>query len=377
MTDSNRPRHSFDDYSDDDRPLDLGSEPASRGESQGGRHHLGDEPEPDAPRGAYGEPGSEFDDSPEDAERRHHEAGRRRIGGAAAGAVAGAGAAGAGAAGARAGAAGNQASPGGRGADAPAEADGAAGEPAGAAAGGAGAAAGEPGGAVGAEARSGQGLPLRGLAMVLIAVAIGLIGWGAISFVNGRGDDDAGESGVHAEQQEAGDPSDMSPAEQARLAKEKEAAERAKKGEEADKEAAKAAEEKAKAEQQKKADAEKAGANAAPGEVDRGATHVTVLNNSPIEGLAGRTAGELRDEKWDAKSVGNLPDSAYVFQESVVLYPKDDAQAKAAAEQIAQEYNIEARERNAEIDKSLAGAKMLEGPGAGAVVVVTVNDMPR
>ncbi|HJD50094.1 MAG TPA: LytR C-terminal domain-containing protein, partial [Candidatus Corynebacterium intestinavium] len=110
---------------------------------------------------------------------------------------------------------------------------------------------------------------------------------------------------------------------------------------------------------------------------DREATHVTVLNNSPIEGLAGRTADGLRGEKWDAKSIGNLPDSAYVFRESVVLYPAGDAKAKAAAEQIAKEHGLQTRERNREIDDSLRDVQLLDGPPPGAVIVVTVDDMPR
>src|SRR5699024_11627479 len=194
-----------------------------------------------------------------------------------------------------------------------------------------GAAAGEPGGQVGAEARSGQGLPLRGLGMVLIAVAIALIAWGADSFVNGG---DSKDGNVQAGQGDE-DTSNLSPAEQARLAKEKENAERQAARDKAANDA--------KAEEAKKAEAEKKAAEEAENaenaetaenqgvlsDKDREATHVTVLNNSPIEGLAGRTADGLRGEKWDAKSIGNLPDSAYVFRESVVLYPAGDAKARA------------------------------------------------
>lgn len=390
VTDSNRPRHSLDENFDDDRPLNL--EPqhgahedpvdaefedaeysgydadgyddgyeGSYGEHEDyaagyAGHHDGD----------YGEHGDydeyaeyeDYDDESAAAAQRHNEAGRRRIGGAAVAGAAGAGAAGA----AGAGSAGAT----GAGADSGVGA----GETG---AGAAGAAAGEPGGQVGAEARSGQGLPLRGLAMVLIAVAIALIAWGAVSFVNGN---DSEDGNVQAGQ-EGEDTSNLSPAEHARLAKEKENAER------------RAAREKAasdaKAEEEKKAEAERKAAEDAenaenPGELSdkyREATHVTVLNNSPIEGLAGRTADGLRGEKWDAKSIGNLPDSAYVFRESVVLYPAGDAKAKAAAEQIAKEHGLETRERNREIDDSLRDVQLLDGPPPGAVIVVTVDDMHR
>ncbi|WP_262368709.1 LytR C-terminal domain-containing protein [Corynebacterium urealyticum] len=387
MTDSNRPRHSLDENFDDDRPLNL--EP-QHGAHQGpvdaefedaeysdydadgydadgyesyddgyGEHedyaagyagyHDGDYAEYDDEyaeyEDEYGDSEYEdYDDESAAAAQRHHEAGRRRIGGAAVAGAAGAGAAGAAGAGS-AGATG---------------------------AGEAGAAAGEPGGQVGAEARSGQGLPLRGLAMVLIAVAIALIAWGAVSFVNGDSKDGTVQAGQGDE-----DTSNLSPAEQARLAKEKENAERQAARDKAANDAK--AEEAKKAEAEKKAaeEAENAENQGALSDKDREATHVTVLNNSPIEGLAGRTADGLRGEKWDAKTIGNLPDSAYVFRESVVLYPAGDAKAKAAAEQIAKEHGLEARERNREIDDSLRDVQLLDGPAPGAVIVVTVNDMPR
>lgn len=374
VTDSNRPRHSLDDNFDDDRPLNL--EP-QHGAHQGpvdaefedaeysdydadgydadgyesyddGYAEYEDYGDDYAEYDEYGDEYAEYEDDEDEsaaAAQRHHEAGRRRIGGAAV-----AGAAGVGAAGAGAGSAG-------------ATADGA----------GAGAAAGEPGGQVGAEARSGQGLPLRGLAMVLIAVAIALIAWGAVSFVNGG---DSEDGNVQAGQ-EGEDTSNLSPAEQARLAKEKENAERQAARDKAANDAKAEAEKKAEAERKAAEEAENAENRGELSDKDREATHVTVLNNSPIEGLAGRTADGLRGEKWDAKSIGNLPDSAYVFRESVVLYPAGDAKAKAAAEQIAKEHGLEARERNREIDDSLRDVQLLDGPPPGAVIVVTVNDMPR
>lgn len=384
VTDSNRPRHSLDENFDDDRPLNLESQHGAHedpvdaefedaeysdydadGYDDGyegsyddgyaehedyaagyAGHHDGDYAEYDDEYAEY----EDYDDeSAAAATQRHHEAGRRRIGGAAVAGAAGAGAAGAAGAGS-AGATG-----------------------AGAGEAGSGAAAGEPGGQVGAEARSGQGLPLRGLAMVLIAVAIALIAWGAVSFVNGN---DSEDGNVQAGQ-EGEDTSNLSPAEQARLAKEKENAERQAAREKAAGDAKAEAEKKAEAERKAAEEAENAENRGELSDKDREATHVTVLNNSPIEGLAGRTADGLRGEKWDAKSIGNLPDSAYVFRESVVLYPAGDAKAKAAAEQIAKEHGLETRERNREIDDSLRDVQLLDGPPPGAVIVVTVNDMPR
>lgn len=383
VTDSNRPRHSLDDNFDDDRPLNLEPQHGAHEDPvdaefedaeysdydadgydgyesyDDGYAEYEDYDGDDGEYGAYAEYDDEYgdeygeyedyDDDSAAAAQRHHEAGRRRIGGAAVAGAAGAGAAGAAGAGSAGAAASGT---------------------------GAGAAAGEPGGQVGAEARSGQGLPLRGLAMVLIAVAIALIAWGAVSFVNGGDSEDgAVQAGQGGE-----DTSNLSPAEQARLAKEQENAERQAARDKAANDA--------KAEEAKKAEAEKRAAEEAENaenaenqgvlsDKDREATHVTVLNNSPIEGLAGRTADGLRGEKWDAKTIGNLPDSAYVFRESVVLYPAGDAKAKAAAEQIAKDHGLETRERNREIDDSLRDVQLLDGPAPGAVIVVTVNDMSR
>ena len=110
-------------------------------------------------------------------------------------------------------------------------------------------------------------------------------------------------------------------------------------------------------------------------EVDRGRTVVTVLNNSPVQGLASDTAAKLKQDRWSRTGYGNLPDEAGAFPESVVLYPGGNAEAKAAAEAIAADLHITARQRDAGIDRQLAGAAMLDGPGPSNVVVVTTRDL--
>nr|WP_228073481.1 LytR C-terminal domain-containing protein [Corynebacterium sp. ED61] len=112
-------------------------------------------------------------------------------------------------------------------------------------------------------------------------------------------------------------------------------------------------------------------------QVNKADQQVTVLNNSPIQGLAGDTAKTLRDKQWGKTSFGNLPDTEGAFPKSVVLYPGNDANARAAAEQVAADLGIEVQARTPEIDGRLAAADMLEGEGPAAVVVVTTNDMPR
>ena len=203
--------------------------------------------------------------------------------------------------------------------------------------------------------------------MVLIAVAVLFMVWGAFSLL---GDDDksgekvASESGVQKNGDEKGAEQGKKPTSEPKKTPAKAPAKEDKKTEKAP------AEEPAKAPEEQPAPPA-----AAPAEVDRNATHVTVLNNSPIKGLAGKTATTLRDGQWDASSVGNLPDTERVFNKSAVYYPAGDATSQAAAEEIAGELGISAEQCDGDIDKSIKAANMLEGPDAGEIVVITTNDM--
>ncbi|HIW95786.1 MAG TPA: LytR C-terminal domain-containing protein [Candidatus Corynebacterium gallistercoris] len=209
-----------------------------------------------------------------------------------------------------------------------------------------------------------QGLPLRGLAMILLAVAVILIGWGGYTLLGGDADNDpannASDSSTTQTQGEAAPPADNPEAADAEGAPAPADEAPAAEGEDA----------------QAPAPAPGQGAGAQGG-VDKNNEYIAVLNNSPIQGLAGDVAGKLRDQQWKETGVGNLPDQAGTFPESVVLYPKGDAAAQAAAEKAAAELGVQARERTAAIDRALAGADMLEGPAPAKVVVVTTNNMPR
>lgn len=215
---------------------------------------------------------------------------------------------------------------------------------------------------------NGGGVPIRGLAMILLAVAIVLIGWGAFSFLSGGDDsnDQASDNNAQTSQeQSAGGQTQQS----------------APSGDAQQSGAAAPSSDAAAGEQSEAAGAgvgnEGQQGATAEGQVNKADQQVTVLNNSPISGLAGDTAKGLRDKQWGKTSFGNLPDTTGAFPNSVVLYPQDDANARAAAEQLASDLGIRAETRNAEIDKQLASAKMLEGQGPAAVVVITTNDMPR
>ena len=207
------------------------------------------------------------------------------------------------------------------------------------------------------QAAQAPGLPLRGFAMILIAVAVLLIIWGAFSLMGDKDEVAGGEGGVVNSQEQ---PQKQQPANPP-------AAPSSPAEEPADKLADKSAE--------KPDDKPAEKPDDKPAEVVRGETHVTVLNNSPIQGLAGTTADQLKGEQWQATSVGNLPDSAYTFRESAVFYPAGDPTAKAAAEQIARQLGITAQERTGAIDEAMRGAQMLDGPAPGGIIVVTTNDL--
>lgn len=205
-----------------------------------------------------------------------------------------------------------------------------------------------------------SGPPLRGLAMILTAVAVLLIAWGAYSFFSGRGDDGADGSDAAAasspQQPGRGAAGASAPAQQPGQAQQSQQSGRD-------------------GAAQQSGQAGQAAQSGGDVEVDRGRTVVTVLNNSPVQGLASDTAAKLKQDRWSRTGYGNLPDEAGAFPESVVLYPGGNAEAKAAAEAIAADLHITARQRDAGIDRQLAGAAMLDGPGPSNVVVVTTRDL--
>jgi len=202
-------------------------------------------------------------------------------------------------------------------------------------------------------------VPMRGLGMILLAVGIVLVGWGAFSLAGG--DDDSNEQNAASTEsvtEQAQQPSQTQQSAAPSQSPEQNPSET----------------------QSQAPAAPGAGVGnegAAEGQVNKADQQITVLNNSPIQGLAGDTAKTLRDKQWGKTSFGNLPDTEGAFPKSVVLYPGNDANARAAAEQVAADLRIEAQARTPEIDGRLAAADMLEGEGPAAVVVVTTNDMPR
>lgn len=169
-------------------------------------------------------------------------------------------------------------------------------------------------------------IPLRGLAMVLIFIAILLVGWVFYSMVSGSGDDAAaGNETVVVEEEPA--PTPQNPASGAEDSDNNEAP---------------------RPDEDNAGDdsADEAPEPAGPAPADRGATHVLVLNNSTYPGWANETGGVLGQQGWARVDGGNLSrDNTGIIAPTVFFDPANDAQ-RIAAEEIARDNGWAAQPRN-------------------------------
>lgn len=157
-------------------------------------------------------------------------------------------------------------------------------------------------------------LPLRGLAMILIAVAILLVVWGIFATVSDDGDDTAQTTNAIPETTlvppHEGDPQAIDPADPAQdqdpANPEQEAAQE-------DEAAADAA-----AEQQ---------------DPDPRSYQVDVLNNSMVQGLAADVSSQLEASGWNVAEVGNY--SSGVVPQNTVYFDAQQPGAETAAREIA------------------------------------------
>ena len=217
------------------------------------------------------------------------------------------------------------------------------------------------------------GLPLRGLAMILLAVAVLLIGWGVFSMTS----KDSEESPQASQSQQSQPSQQGQPDQKGQQGQQVPAKQDASATSPSESDKPKPEDEEGSRENASAADRGEGEAAGVEGSVNKENTYVAVLNNSPIAGLAGDVANKMRDQQWSKTGVGNLPDESGTFPKSVVLYPKGNDAERQLAEQLASDLGIEARERDEATDRSLEGVKMLEGERPAGVVVVTTNDMPR
>ncbi|MBG9244859.1 LytR C-terminal domain-containing protein [Corynebacterium belfantii] len=158
-------------------------------------------------------------------------------------------------------------------------------------------------------------LPLRGIAMILIAVALMLGAWGVYSVTS--------DNSSSAPKTSTAEASEQTPAEKS--APQAPAASDTPTTSDAPGESAAPAE---KAPADKPADKPAADKPAAERPVP-----VRVLNNSTVQGLAAQVADTLRSHGIDVVEVGNLPDA--VVPETTVFYPAGhQAQAQKIADQL-------------------------------------------
>ncbi|WP_420098363.1 LytR C-terminal domain-containing protein [Corynebacterium sp.] len=253
-------------------------------------------------------------------------------------------------------------------------------------AGAAGAGAAGTTGAAGADVAGGP--PLRGLAMVLTAVAVVLIAWGVYSFVGGDDGDDstqdtvAGQDASGAAQDGSGRGADgASSATDAADAEDGEGTDAASDDRDNGDDPADSADpddpaapDAARNGGDPEAAGNSGGGGGAPG-VDRGTTAVTVLNNSG-EPVAQSTADRLRGEQWTNVGYGNLRGRIDgISEESRVYYPEGNAESQAAAEQVAGDLGITAAPGNPDYYDRFGEADVRTGPRADGVVVVLTGPL--
>lgn len=163
-------------------------------------------------------------------------------------------------------------------------------------------------------------LPLRGFAMVLIAVAVVLGLWALYALTQGGGDEEstpaAATSSAPAGGAEGPTTSAAAPSQQP----------------EADAERSSDAPSPAPAEDGAPAAEQPEQANPAPAE-QPAPKKVSVLNNSMTQGLADRVSRDLEGKGYELGEVGNFPEE--VLPETTVFFPKGDAVAEAEARKIA------------------------------------------
>ncbi|MDK8482804.1 LytR C-terminal domain-containing protein [Corynebacterium sp. MSK105] len=218
----------------------------------------------------------------------------------------------------------------------------------------------------GAHAKKG-GLPLRGLAMVLIAVAVMLGLWALYSMTSG--DDDSTVASESKQENSTGSTIGAAPegsagpdaaGSRAPGASEDASAPApapAPAPGEGDSAASGAADERAAAERGAAAGEE----NAHSAARDRNDIKVSVLNNSGEVDKAKKEADSLKGGGFKVGYVGNLPGDVLTVPKTTVFFPEGDASAEALAKEVAARYQADIAPMNRDLPK--------EATDDGAVVV--------
>lgn len=226
------------------------------------------------------------------------------------------------------------------------------------------------GGGGGAHAKKG-GLPLRGLAMVLIAVAVTLALWGLYAMTSGDDNSTVASDSAHStsngpahsgqEGNGPGAPADgprdkapnpLPPADEGDAAHPHAGAEGevnhdpAARGEGSD---------------HARNNARAGGHHAQPAARDRNDIKVSVLNNSGESDKAKNEADVLKASGFKVGYVGNLPGEILTVPKTTVFYPEGDVSAESLAREVAARYQAEVKPMNKDLPK--------EATDDGAVVV--------
>lgn len=246
---------------------------------------------------------------------------------------------------------------------------------AGAAGAGAGAAAAATGGGGGGAHAKKGGLPLRGLAMVLIAVAVMLGLWGLYAMTSEdddstvASDSEQSKSDGSANGGQEGNGAGGPAADGARGDGSRDGANnqppREGEGDNAHPNAEGEANRDAGARgggNDRGGDEARAGGNDTPSAArDRNDIKVSVLNNSGESDKAKNEADVLKDGGFKVGYVGNLPGDVLTVPKTTVFYPEGDTSAESLAKEVAARYQAEIKPMNKDLPK--------EATEDGAVVV--------
>lgn len=193
--------------------------------------------------------------------------------------------------------------------------------------------------------RGGGGFPLRGLAMILIGVAVLLALWAVYALMNGD-DEDSDSAAASSE-------TSVSASASAGAAASAQAGDTAAQATTAADDGAQARDTAAQAGEADQAQDAQAGtaaadATAAAGAADSGdaaqpaaagtVERVNVLNNSTVQGLAESTAEELRQSGVTVGETGNLAESQAVLLQNTVYFDPNNAAAEQEARELADRY---------------------------------------
>ncbi|MDO4908981.1 MAG: LytR C-terminal domain-containing protein [Corynebacterium sp.] len=169
-----------------------------------------------------------------------------------------------------------------------------------------------------------QQIPLRGLAMILIAVAIALGFWVAVSVIRDHGGSTSTNSAPAVTTSSVAATTASSAV--------------------------------------SNSTAPESSSAPASSSVAPASQPINVLNNSMVSGLANRVGDIVRGAGFSLGTVGNYSESN--FPNSVVLYPANDPAAQAEAERVAQALNIPAQ-------------VIPEGVNVTGITVITTSDLDR